>query len=194
MIRHVFGLLVLAAAASAQKGISFSRTVQGGPPNANGASAHQPHPLLSACSADRYVYWLLRRRLPRHHPGLLLYGPVRKQQLQARVGLHCQHHGERECCCSAPACPRPCRISNSPPSLLVCRGCCCCPQYSLNEDLTAGSTLNLDLKVDKILPLKTTCPMCGGNCTINIAAIKQKVSFPMPDCPIAKGAGAPAAP
>jgi hypothetical protein len=47
----------------------------------------------------------------------------------------------------------------------------------------------LDLKVDKILPLKTKCPMCGGNCTIDIAAIKQKLSFAMPDCPIAKGAG-----
>ena len=61
------------------------------------------------------------------------------------------------------------------------------------EDLTAGSTLSLGLKVDKILPLKTTCPMCGGNCTIDIAAIKQKVSFAMPDFPIAKGAGASAA-
>lgn len=62
-------------------------------------------------------------------------------------------------------------------------------QYSLSEDLTAGSTLDLDLKVDGLLPLKTSCPMCGGNCTINIPVVKQKVSFAMPPCPIKKGAG-----
>ena len=64
---------------------------------------------------------------------------------------------------------------------------------SCSTCMFACSTLSLGLKVDKILPLKTTCPMCGGNCTIDIAAIKQKVSFAMPDCPIAKGAGASAA-
>ena len=141
------------------------------------------------------VCWLLCRRLPRHHAGLLIHGPVWEQRLQPRMGLHYHHRRQRECCsrvASGHHADLPPRLAAS--SLLVCRGCCCCPQYSLNEDLTAGSTLSLNLKVDKILPLKTTCPMCGGNCTINIAAIKQKVSFPMPDCPIAKGAGAPATP
>ena len=138
--------------------------------------------------------WLLCRRLPRHHAGLLLHGPVREQQLQPRVGLHCHHRRQCEGCSTVSSAHH----ADLPPFLaasssLICRGWCCCPQYSLNEDLTAGSTLNLDLKVDKILPLKTKCPMCGGNCTIDIAAIKQKISFAMPDCPIAKGAGAPAA-
>ena len=69
--------------------------------------------------------------------------------------------------------------------------CCgCCAQYSLTEDLAAGSTLNLDLKVDRLLPLKASCPMCGGNCSINIPVVKQNISFAMPACPIKKGSGA----
>ena len=59
MIRHVFGLLVVAAVASAQHGISFSRSVQGGPPNANGATdcglAHRARPLLTLCARPRAV-------------------------------------------------------------------------------------------------------------------------------------------
>lgn len=138
------------------------------------------------------------RRLLGDQPRLLFHGSVREQRLQPRVGLRRHHHGQRE----APRLFSPCRALVSrwlgrgrghrarPLALAALTRRGCCAQYSLNADLTAGSTLDLDLKVDRVLPLKTSCPMCGANCTINIPVVKQKVSFAMPPCPIKKGAGA----
>lgn len=143
---------------------------------------------------------MLWGRLLGDHPGLLVHGRVREQRLQPRVGFRRHHHGQCDCLSPCLLSPRRAPVISwhnrkrgrrGPPPLLAAlirRGRCA--QYSLNADLAAGSTLNLDLKVDKLLPLKTTCPMCGGNCTIDIPVIKQKVSFAMPPCPIAKGSGA----
>jgi hypothetical protein len=65
---------------------------------------------------------------------------------------------------------------------------------SLTQDIEAGSTIVLDLKLKTGIipvPLKATCPLCGGNCTIDIPLIKQKIDFAMPPCPI-KAASLPA--
>ena len=59
-----------------------------------------------------------------------------------------------------------------PPAALPASGRLCLPhpavwlsvaqlQYSLQEDLTSSAQLVLNLKVDNLLPLKATCPMCA---------------------------------
>jgi hypothetical protein len=53
-------------------------------------------------------------------------------------------------------------------------------------NLTAASTINLDLKVS-FVPLKATCAACGTPCVLTIPVIKQKISLDLPPCPIAAG-------
>jgi len=55
---------------------------------------------------------------------------------------------------------------------------------SLEEDIDDGATIDIDAKVDNLLPFKASCKACGANCTLTIPIIKKKVSFAMPDCPI----------
>lgn len=47
-----------------------------------------------------------------------------------------------------------------------------------------GATIDIDAKVDSIVPFKATCPACGANCTLTIPVVKQDVTFAMPDCPL----------
>lgn len=57
---------------------------------------------------------------------------------------------------------------------------------TLAQDLTSTAKFTVDAKVDKIIPLKFSCAMCGQNCSFEIPIVKQAVSFPMPPCPIQK--------
>jgi len=56
---------------------------------------------------------------------------------------------------------------------------------TFDEDVTGGS-LAVDLKVDGILPLKTSCAICGANCTVTVPIVKKTITFAMPPCPLAK--------
>ena len=55
---------------------------------------------------------------------------------------------------------------------------------TLDKDITQGTTFTVDAKVDGLIPLKFTCPACGGNCSITVPIIKKTVSFALPPCPI----------
>lgn len=55
---------------------------------------------------------------------------------------------------------------------------------ALTKDIEAGATFSADIKVDNIFPLKFTCPMCGGNCTITVPVVTKTVTFALPPCPI----------
>lgn len=57
----------------------------------------------------------------------------------------------------------------------------------LSAPLNDGSTLDVDLKVDKVVSWKFTCPVCGGNCTTEIPVVKTPVNVATPDCPIPSG-------
>lgn len=54
----------------------------------------------------------------------------------------------------------------------------------LEQGLLEGSTIEVDAKLDKVVPFKFTCPACGGNCSINVPVIKKTIEFAMPPCPI----------
>lgn len=54
-------------------------------------------------------------------------------------------------------------------------------ESTMDKSVTGGK-LNVDLTVEKVLPLKFTCPLCDANCTFVIPIIKQKVEFAMPSC------------
>lgn len=51
-------------------------------------------------------------------------------------------------------------------------------------DVTTGATFSGDLKVERIIPFKFSCPACGGDCSIKIPVIGKTVTFTMPDCPL----------
>jgi hypothetical protein len=50
-------------------------------------------------------------------------------------------------------------------------------------DVTGGS-FSADMKVERIIPFKFTCPLCGGDCSIKIPVVGKTISFTMPDCPL----------
>ena len=50
--------------------------------------------------------------------------------------------------------------------------------------LNEGSTLVVDLKVDRVISWKFTCAACGANCTTSIPVVNEEVNFAMPPCPI----------
>jgi len=58
----------------------------------------------------------------------------------------------------------------------------------LDAPLNAGSTFSVDLKVDRVISWKFSCPACGGNCSTTVPVVKAPVNFAMPPCPIAAGA------
>ena len=60
---------------------------------------------------------------------------------------------------------------------------------SLAEDLTTGSKIAVDLKLDGLVPFKASCAACGANCSVTVPIIKQSFNFAMPACPISVKAG-----
>ena len=55
---------------------------------------------------------------------------------------------------------------------------------NLPEEVGEGATLNVDVKIDGLLPLKFSCAVCGAVCEFTIPLIGQKVSLPLPACPL----------
>jgi len=53
-----------------------------------------------------------------------------------------------------------------------------------NGDITQGSTFAADFKLDRFIPFKFSCALCGANCSITVPIIRKTVSFTLPDCPI----------
>jgi len=49
-------------------------------------------------------------------------------------------------------------------------------------ELTADNKLELSVKVDKIIPLTVSCPVCGDTCEIKIPG--KPIKIPLPPCPI----------
>ena len=50
--------------------------------------------------------------------------------------------------------------------------------------LDVGSTLNVDLKIDRVISWKFICAACGQNCTTSVPIVNEEVNFAMPPCPI----------
>jgi len=57
----------------------------------------------------------------------------------------------------------------------------------LSTDITAAHSFTVDVKLDKIIPFKFTCPICGSECTVTVPIVKKTVSFKLPACPIKAG-------
>jgi len=53
----------------------------------------------------------------------------------------------------------------------------------LDTPISSGK-LVVNMMVEKVLPFKFTCPVCGANCTFTIPIIKQKVTFALLPCPL----------
>jgi hypothetical protein len=51
-------------------------------------------------------------------------------------------------------------------------------------DVATGATFSADLKVERIIPFKFSCPACGGDCDIKIPIVGKSISFTLPDCPL----------
>ena len=63
----------------------------------------------------------------------------------------------------------------------------CRYNVSIAPGLTKDYKIVIDLKVNNIFTLKTTCVACGANCTLDIPVVNEKVTFALPPCPL-KGA------
>eukprot|EP01060_Flectonema_neradi_P035332 TRINITY_DN647_c0_g1_i1.p1 TRINITY_DN647_c0_g1~~TRINITY_DN647_c0_g1_i1.p1 ORF type:complete len:170 (+),score=33.36 TRINITY_DN647_c0_g1_i1:63-572(+) len=55
---------------------------------------------------------------------------------------------------------------------------------TLPEDVTTGATFHVDILLDGLVKAEFTCPLCGGNCSFEVA--KHKQNFAMPPCPLVK--------
>ena len=55
----------------------------------------------------------------------------------------------------------------------------------LPEAIGEGAKLEVDVKIDYLLPLKFTCAVCGATCEFTIPLIGKKVSLKLPACPLA---------
>ena len=55
---------------------------------------------------------------------------------------------------------------------------------NMTQDVTAGSKLSVDMKVDRLIPFKFECAACGAECTVTVPVVKQTITIPMPNCPI----------
>ena len=58
---------------------------------------------------------------------------------------------------------------------------------NLAHDLDTGSTLSVDLKVNRVIGWKFSCPACGGLCETTVPVINEPISVEMPPCPIPSG-------
>lgn len=59
---------------------------------------------------------------------------------------------------------------------------------TLGDPIEAGSTLSVNLKVDKVINWKFNCAACGATCETTVPVVNQPVSIPLPDCPLPAGA------
>jgi len=59
---------------------------------------------------------------------------------------------------------------------------------SLGDPIEAGSKLNVNLKVDKVITWSFSCAACGAVCETTVPVVNQPVSIPLPDCPLPAGA------
>ena len=55
---------------------------------------------------------------------------------------------------------------------------------TLSKDIEAGSSFTADFKLDRFVPLKFTCALCGADCTVTVPIIKKTYTLKMPSCPI----------
>jgi len=58
---------------------------------------------------------------------------------------------------------------------------------NLAHPLEQGSSLHVDLKVNKFISWKFSCPACGENCTTTVPVVNEPVNVAMPPCPIPAG-------
>merc|ERR1719378_1453313 len=55
----------------------------------------------------------------------------------------------------------------------------------LEKDLDSNAQFNLDHKLDGLIPLKTSCHVCGQNCTITVPIVKKTIVIPLDQpCPV----------
>ena len=82
-----------------------------------------------------------------------------------------------------PTCPFP-TLNHPVPRSFRCRygSNKCTWNWGEKVGVTYNVSLILDLKVDKIIPLLVTCPVCGDKCEIKIPG--KPVTVPLPPCPI----------
>jgi hypothetical protein len=59
----------------------------------------------------------------------------------------------------------------------------------LDDDLDKNTKLNINAKLDGLIPFKLRCAVCGVNCTFTIPIVKKTVTIPFGDvpCPIKGG-------
>ena len=55
---------------------------------------------------------------------------------------------------------------------------------ALTNDLTAGSRVEGDFKLEGLIPFKFSCPLCGGDCTVKVPIVGKEITVTMPDCPL----------
>jgi len=55
---------------------------------------------------------------------------------------------------------------------------------TLGKDIVSGSKIDVDAKIDRLVPFKVTCDACGAPCTVTVPVIKKTFTIDMPDCPI----------
>ena len=58
---------------------------------------------------------------------------------------------------------------------------------TLGNPIEEGSTLNVNLKVNKVISWKFSCAACGANCSTTVPVVNEPVNFAMPDCPLPAG-------
>ena len=54
----------------------------------------------------------------------------------------------------------------------------------LDQDIVAGHKIDVDLKVDGLIPFKLNCALCGAECTFTIPIIRKTVTIPPVPCPL----------
>ena len=55
---------------------------------------------------------------------------------------------------------------------------------ALTKPLQKGSVIDIALRIDRFLPFKQVCPVCGGQCTVEVPVVGKRIDIPLPPCPI----------
>ena len=55
---------------------------------------------------------------------------------------------------------------------------------ALSKPLQQGSAIDVALRIDRFLPFKQVCPVCGGKCEVDVPVVGKKFDIPLPPCPI----------
>eukprot|EP00615_Pteridomonas_danica_P009174 CAMPEP_0114341776 /NCGR_PEP_ID=MMETSP0101-20121206/9273_1 /TAXON_ID=38822 ORGANISM="Pteridomonas danica, Strain PT" /NCGR_SAMPLE_ID=MMETSP0101 /ASSEMBLY_ACC=CAM_ASM_000211 /LENGTH=177 /DNA_ID=CAMNT_0001475493 /DNA_START=71 /DNA_END=604 /DNA_ORIENTATION=- len=58
---------------------------------------------------------------------------------------------------------------------------------TIGDPIESGSTLSVNLKVDKVITWAFSCAACGAVCETTVPVVNQPVSIPLPDCPLPVG-------